>query len=79
MTDKLRQPGKASHIVGDIGRLTWCAIGAATGIGLALWFVGEPSSPFLLASLGGSSVFLFGLTRAAATNYLLDTLLSSGL
>ena len=67
MSDKPRQPGSASRIVRDIGRLTWCAIGAATGIGLALWFVKGPSSPFLLASLGGSSVFLFGLTRAPAT------------
>jgi CBS-domain-containing membrane protein len=41
-------------------------VGVATGIGLALWFVRGPSSPFLLVSLVGSSVFLFGLTRAAA-------------
>jgi CBS-domain-containing membrane protein len=66
MTGKLTQPRKLHPIVRDIGRLIWCAIGAATGIGLALWFVGVPSSPFLLASLGGSTVFLFGLTRAAA-------------
>jgi CBS-domain-containing membrane protein len=33
---------------------------------LALWAVFPPSSPFFLASLGGSAVFLFGLTRAAA-------------
>src|SRR5208283_3767730 len=64
--DKPRQLRKLNHIATDIGRLIWCAVGAATGIGLALWFVGVPSSPFLLASLGGSTVFLFGLTRAAA-------------
>jgi len=66
MTDKPRQLIKFNHIARDIGRLIWCAVGAATGIGLALWFVGVPSSPFLLASLGGSTVFLFALTRAAA-------------
>ena len=66
MTDKPRQLRKLHYSARDIGRLIWCAIGAATGIGLALWFVGIPSSPFLLASLGGSSVFLFGLTRDAA-------------
>ena len=49
-----------------IYRLLWCATGAAGGIGLSLWAVGVPSSPFLLASLGGSTVFLFGLTGAAA-------------
>ncbi len=67
MTNKPREPRKLHHIAKDIGRLIWCAVGVATGIGLALWFVRGPSSPFLLASLGGSSVFLFGLTRAAAT------------
>jgi CBS-domain-containing membrane protein len=49
----------------DIGRLIWCAVGAGAGIGLTLWVVGVPSSPFLLASVGGSSVFLFCLTRSA--------------
>lgn len=57
---------KPDHTRNNILRLIWCAIGATTGIGLALWFVGAPSSPFLLASLGGSTVFLFGLTGAAA-------------
>ena len=47
-------------------RLSWCALGAAAGIGLALYLVAPPASPFLLASLGGSAVFLFGLTRAPA-------------
>jgi len=41
-------------------------VGAAGGIALALWLVAPPVSPFLLASLGGSAVFLFGLTRAPA-------------
>lgn len=49
-----------------IFRLLWCALGAAAGIALALSLVAPPASPFLLASLGGSAVFLFGLTRAPA-------------
>jgi CBS-domain-containing membrane protein len=40
--------------------------GGAAGIAFALWLVAPPVSPFLLASLGGSAVFLFGLTRAPA-------------
>lgn len=48
------------------GRLLWCMLGAALGIALALVLAGPSASPFLLASLGGSAVFLFGLTRAPA-------------
>lgn len=40
--------------------------GASIALALALWLVSPPASPFLLASLGGSAVFLFGLTQAAA-------------
>ena len=47
-------------------RLLWCLFGAALGISLALALVGPPHNAFVLASLGGSSVFLFGLTRAPA-------------
>ncbi len=47
-------------------RLAWIAFGAAAGIALALTLAAPPVSPFLLASLGGSAVFLFGLTRAPA-------------
>jgi len=50
----------------SIFRLLWCALGAAAGISLALFLVAPPASPYLLASLGGSAVFLFGLTRAPA-------------
>ena len=49
-----------------LGDLFWSAIGAATAITLALWLVGERGTPFLLASLGGSTVFLFALTEAEA-------------
>lgn len=50
----------------NAGRLLWCMLGAAAGITLALALVGPFVSPFLLASLGGTAVFLFGLTRAPA-------------
>lgn len=47
-------------------RLLWCAIGAGSGIFAALYFAGPTASPFLLASLGGSTIFLFGLTTFPA-------------
>ena len=47
-------------------RLAWCLLGAAAGIALALHLAGPPHVNFVLASLGGSTVFLFGLTRAPA-------------
>ena len=47
-------------------RLLYCIIGAACGIAFALQLAGPRLGVFFLASLGGSSVFLFGLTRAAA-------------
>jgi CBS-domain-containing membrane protein len=50
----------------DFGRLLCCVAGGAVGIVVALVLVGPPLSPFMLASLGGSAVFLFGLTRAPA-------------
>ncbi len=46
-------------------RFLWCGLGVAAGIGLA--FLLAPSAgPIFLASIGGSAVFLFGLTRAPA-------------
>ncbi len=37
------------------------------GLGLALWYLHPEDDPsFLIAPLGGTSVFLFGLTRAPA-------------
>jgi CBS-domain-containing membrane protein len=56
-----------SNLARRAGRLLWCLSGAAIGISLALMLVNPPASPFLLASLGGSTVFLFGLTRVPAT------------
>lgn len=47
-------------------RLSWCLIGAATAISFALYLTDVEHAAFALASLGGSTVFLFGLTRAPA-------------
>jgi len=42
------------------------AVGATIGIALTLWIVADQRSPFLLASLGGSTVFLFALPETEA-------------
>ena len=54
------------YVVHAAARLAWCAAGAAVALALVLWLVDPPSSPLLLASFGGTAVFLFGLTRAPA-------------
>lgn len=46
--------------------LLWSALGIGIGIAAALFAVAPPVNPFLLASLGGSAVFLFGLPTAQA-------------
>ena len=46
--------------------MLWSAIGAIVAITLALLLVAGPNSLFLLASLGGSTVFLFVLTETEA-------------
>jgi len=46
--------------------LIWSAVGGAVGITLALLLVTDRSSPFVLFSLGGSTVFLFVLTDTEA-------------
>lgn len=50
------------HVL-DLGRE---AVGASVAIALALWFVGRQEDTFLLASLGGSTVFLFALRETEA-------------
>jgi len=50
-----------------VARMIWCTFGAAIGFAVALSLAGPFETPFLLASLGGSTVFLFGLTRSPAT------------
>ena len=62
-TEEEATPGKKRVSFLDVG---WSALGAAAAIALALWFVGGRGGPFLLASLGGSTVFLFALTEAEA-------------
>ncbi|MEI7531205.1 MAG: HPP family protein [Betaproteobacteria bacterium] len=46
-------------------RLIWVLLGSAVAITLAL-FATQVSSPLILASLGGTTLFLFGLTTAPA-------------
>ena len=46
-------------------RLGWVLIGSSVAIGLALWIT-KANSPLLLASLGGTTLFLFALTAAPA-------------
>ena len=46
-------------------RLLWVLLGSSIAIGLALW-VTQVNSPLLLASLGGTTLFLFVLTTAPA-------------
>ena len=53
------------HAMHALRRLLLCATGATVGLALALSVTGL-KHPFLLASLGGSTVFLFGLTRTPA-------------
>ncbi|MDR1709815.1 MAG: HPP family protein, partial [Candidatus Accumulibacter sp.] len=55
--DTLRHP---------LARLLWCSLGIAGGIGVALFATEPPVSPLLLASLGGTAIFLFGFTRLPA-------------
>ncbi|HYA20503.1 MAG TPA: HPP family protein [Burkholderiales bacterium] len=66
MSNKSASPRKSRQLARDILRLSSCAAGAAIGVGLVLEFVDPPYAPLFLASLGGSAVFLFGLTRAPA-------------
>jgi CBS-domain-containing membrane protein len=46
--------------------MIWSAVGATIAIALALLLVADRNSPFLLFSLGGSTVFLFVLTETEA-------------
>jgi CBS-domain-containing membrane protein len=57
---------KLRVVVMVMARLLWCAAGAAVGLGLVLWLVNPPAETLLLASFGGTAIFLFGLTRAPA-------------
>jgi len=48
-----------------IFRLAWVLIGSSVAITLALWIT-QANSPLLLASLGGTTLFLFALSTAPA-------------
>jgi CBS-domain-containing membrane protein len=48
---------------GRVGNLAWPAAGASIAIAFALRIVGGNEAPFVLASLGGSTVFLFALSE----------------
>lgn len=50
----------------NIRDLSWSVAGASIGISIVLWLVLDERSPFLLASLGGSMIFLFALTETEA-------------
>jgi len=56
-------------------------LGIGIGISSTLYLVGPPVNPFLLASLGGSAIFLFGLptTQAAQPRALFIGHISSAL
>ncbi len=60
------EPSPRPGLATVIARLAWCLVGVAAGIAVVLLVVSPPHSPFLLASLGGTTLFLFGLTRADA-------------
>ena len=55
-----------AKIYDNLRDLSWSVIGATVGMAVALWLVSDRHSPFLLASLGGSTVFLFALTDTEA-------------
>jgi len=66
MSAEPAEPDKSRILARDLLRLGSSAAGAALALGLFLEFVDTPSSPLFLASIGGTAVFLFGLTRAPA-------------
>lgn len=46
--------------------MTATIIGASIGLGLVLWIADPPSAPIFMASFGGSTIFLFALSRTPA-------------
>lgn len=49
-----------------LARLLWVGLGAGVAITIALTVTTMGANPLLLASLGGSTLFLFGLTKLPA-------------
>jgi CBS-domain-containing membrane protein len=66
MIDVSKVSTRARHVARSVMRLSACGAGPAVAIGLVLELIDPPTAPLFLASLGGSAVFLFGLTRAPA-------------
>lgn len=57
---------KFERVAKYVARFIWCVGGGAIAIGFALLFMRTPLSPFVLASLSASTIYLFGLTRDPA-------------
>jgi CBS-domain-containing membrane protein len=51
---------------GSVIRLLWCSLGVAAGTLVPVLLNDSAAMPLLVASFGGSAIFLFGLTRADA-------------
>ncbi|HEY2817474.1 MAG TPA: HPP family protein [Casimicrobiaceae bacterium] len=66
MNDVSPEPPKSAMPLRAVIRLIACAAGASLALYLVLEWVDPPNAPLFFASLGGSAVFLFGLTRAPA-------------
>jgi CBS-domain-containing membrane protein len=57
----------------------WVSLGAMIALGLALLLTKSPTSPLLLASLGGSTIFLFGHLISALIGIICYQLFSDAL
>ena len=60
-----------------IARILWIAVGASVGMALALMFAGPSTSPFLLASLGGS--LILGISDEAKYSLVAGAVAGGGL
>ena len=56
---------RRSRLKTQLLRLLWVLLGSSVAISLALWAT-NTESPLMLASLGGTALFLFALTTAPA-------------
>lgn len=55
-----------SHLWSHARTLVWAALGATAALALSLWLLESGEAPFLLTSIGGSTIFLFTMTQADA-------------
>lgn len=51
---------------GVLLQVCWSLVGVSIGLAAVLAVTGPPRTGFMLASLGGSAIFLFGITRSPA-------------